>query len=67
MDSKQNSPIVSIIVPIYNTADYLEQCLMSLKNQSMKDVEIILIDDGSDDGGEAGGRPKSRRKGGLTG
>lgn len=40
---------ISIIVPIYNTEDYLRRCLNSLKNQTEKDIEFILIDDASND------------------
>lgn len=40
---------VSIIVPVYNVENYLERCLDSLINQSLKEIEIILIDDGSKD------------------
>lgn len=43
-------PLISIIVPVYNTADYLDQCLKSIRNQTMKNIEIIMIDDGSTDG-----------------
>ncbi len=42
-------PLVSIIVPVYNVAPYLDQCFGSLKNQTYKNLEIILIDDGSTD------------------
>ena len=42
-------PDVSVIVPIYNVAGYLEQCLDSLINQSHRNIEIICIDDGSTD------------------
>ena len=41
---------VSVIVPVYNTIDYLDKCLSSLLNQTMKEKEIILVDDGSTDG-----------------
>lgn len=39
----------SIIVPVYNTEPYLEKCILSLKEQTFTDIEIILIDDGSTD------------------
>lgn len=41
---------VSIIVPIHNVKKYLEKCVLSLVNQTYKDLQIILIDDGSTDG-----------------
>lgn len=40
---------ISVIVPVYNTGKYLEKCLESLINQTLKDIEIICIDDGSSD------------------
>ena len=40
---------ISIIVPIYNTAAFLEKCLDSIVNQTLKEIEIILINDGSTD------------------
>ena len=40
-------PKVSIIVPVYNTEIYLDRCISSLKKQTLQDIEIILIDDGS--------------------
>jgi len=45
-----NMPKVSVIVPVFNTAQYLEECLTSILNQSLADIEIICIDDGSKDG-----------------
>lgn len=43
---------VSIIVPVYNVASYLERCLNSLVSQTLKDIEIILVNDGSTDNSE---------------
>jgi len=42
-------PKVSIIVPVYNAEKYLERCINSLKNQTLSDIEIILVDDNSTD------------------
>lgn len=42
-------PKISIIVPIYNTQEYLPRCFDSLLNQTFKDIEIIAVDDGSTD------------------
>lgn len=41
--------IVSIIVPVYNVSKYLDDCINSLVNQTLKDIEIVLVDDGSTD------------------
>lgn len=40
---------VSVIIPVYNTEKYLKECLDSIVNQSLEDIEIICIDDGSTD------------------
>ena len=45
-----NTPKISIIVPVYNVEEYLPKCLNYLKNQTLKDIEIICINDGSTDG-----------------
>ncbi|MFD0982097.1 glycosyltransferase family 2 protein [Tropicimonas aquimaris] len=42
-------PMVSIIVPVYNVADYIGACLDSLKRQTFEDFEVIVVDDGSTD------------------
>ncbi len=44
-----NSPLVSVIVPCYNHERYVEQCIESIYNQSFKEFELIVIDDGSND------------------
>ncbi|MDR0595590.1 MAG: glycosyltransferase [Puniceicoccales bacterium] len=50
-DSSATDPIcVSVIVPVYNTAPYLDKCLDSLVNQTLGNIEIICINDGSTDG-----------------
>lgn len=41
--------MINIIVPVYNTATYLPQCLDSLVNQTYRDIEIICVNDGSTD------------------
>lgn len=43
-------PKISIIIPVYNVAPYLRECLDSIQEQTFKDFEAILIDDGSTDG-----------------
>ncbi len=43
------SPKVSIIVPTYNVENYLVECMESIVNQTLKDIEIICVDDGSKD------------------
>lgn len=42
-------PHISVIVPIYNTEKYIHRCINSILNQSLRDIEIILVDDGSKD------------------
>lgn len=42
-------PKISVIVPIYNVQRYLEDCLNSLANQTFKDLEVIMVNDGSSD------------------
>ena len=41
--------MISIVVPVYNVEKYLEECISSIVNQTYKDIEIILVDDGSTD------------------
>ena len=48
--NEKTGPLISVIVPIYNVEKYVRKCLESLVHQTMKDIEIICIDDGSTDG-----------------
>ncbi len=43
------SPVVSIIIPVYNTEKYLRECLDSILNQSLTDIEVLCVNDGSTD------------------
>lgn len=44
------TPLISVIVPVYNVQPYLEKALNSIIRQTLKEIQIILVDDGSDDG-----------------
>ena len=41
--------VISVIIPVYNVENYLEKCLTSIINQTYKNLQIIIIDDGSTD------------------
>lgn len=43
------SPLISVIVPFFNVEDYATECVSSLRNQTIDDIEIICVDDGSKD------------------
>ena len=45
----KRAPLVSVIVPIYNVEDFLDQCLTSVRSQTLQDLEVIALNDGSTD------------------
>lgn len=49
LEMEKIAPKISVIIPVYNTEKYLRECLDSVINQTLKDIEIICIDDGSTD------------------
>lgn len=49
---KMSKPTLSVILPVYNTRLYLEQCLQSLEKQTLTNMEVIMVNDGSTDGSE---------------
>ncbi len=48
----QKNEKVSVVIPVYNAKDYIEKCVTSILNQTYKNIECILIDDGSTDGSD---------------
>ena len=46
---KEEKPLISVIVPVYNGQDYLENCITSIEHQTYDNLEIIIINDGSAD------------------
>lgn len=49
---QKNTPKVSVIIPLYNSYQYLEESLNCVVNQTLQDIEIIIVNDGSTDGSE---------------
>ncbi|RJQ38906.1 glycosyltransferase [Candidatus Microgenomates bacterium] len=45
----KKSPLLSVVIPVYNEEKYLSNCFISLKNQTYKNFEVIIVDDGSTD------------------
>ena len=51
-DSKEYMPCISVVLPVYNVAKYVRYAIEDVINQSYNNIEIIIIDDGSNDGSE---------------
>ena len=49
MKEVSKKPLITIIIPVYKVEDYLDKCVESVVNQTYKNLEIILVDDGSPD------------------
>ncbi|MCI8814508.1 MAG: glycosyltransferase, partial [Lachnospiraceae bacterium] len=49
MEKKVENIDISVIVPVYNVEEYLEECLQSLRDQTKKNIEVIIVNDGSTD------------------
>ena len=45
----EEQPLISVIVPVYNVEEYLDKCVESIVNQTYRNLEIFLVDDGSPD------------------
>lgn len=45
----EHQPLVSVVIPVWNGAPYLERCLTSILSQSIREIEVIVVDDGSTD------------------
>lgn len=50
MNQESGNDLISVIVPVYNTKEYLPKCLNLLRGQTYHNIEILLVDDGSTDG-----------------
>jgi glycosyltransferase involved in cell wall biosynthesis len=58
-------PLVSIVIPVYNGSDYLREAIDSALAQTCPDVEVLVVNDGSDDRGERR-RSLSRGRNGIS-
>ena len=45
----KNNIKLSVIIPVYNVENYVEECILSVLNQSVNDMEVIVVDNGSTD------------------
>jgi len=59
VNAKDFNPKVSIVIPVYNGSDYLEEAIESALNQTYKNIEVIIVNDGSNDNGKTEGIAQS--------
>ena len=50
---ENNNPIVSVLIPAYNVSQYVKRCLLSIQNQTFKNFEVVIVNDGSTDNTES--------------
>ena len=48
----EENDLISVVIPVYNVEQYLPKCIESIMNQTYKNLEIILVNDGSTDGSQ---------------
>lgn len=49
MNEGTDSPLISVIIPVHNGEQYLDQCLSSVARQTLKNIEVVIVDDASSD------------------
>lgn len=52
LNEEKDVELISVIVPVYQVRDYIQECIESIRNQIYKNIEIIIVDDGSTDGSD---------------
>ena len=59
MSELNSHPLVSIVIPVYNGSNYMQEAIDSALNQTYLNVEVIVVNDGSSDGGKTDSIAKS--------